>query len=231
MRKCLAGWKNQWNAVARLLSKMLWSQWGIDFNGKWMKPSISPLCHDTLCSMCRCCYQGSGGAVVSPKTWWALGLKFSSTWAVLVVDHQDGSGAAVVSPKTWWALGLKLSSTWAVLVRQPKPPVWYCQTNGDLKINIPLVIEGWGLDISQGTEANGRGALSDWPCALKYSFHIFHLPRPCPAEMASFSICQGHAQLKWPWKWVPYNFLMSSPVKGEHPSLLVMKRVVTSLKH
>jgi hypothetical protein len=31
---------------------------------------------------------------------------------------------------------------------------------------------------------NGRGALSDWPCALKYSFHIFDLPRPCPAEMA-----------------------------------------------
>jgi hypothetical protein len=27
----------------------------------------------------------------------------------------------------------------------------------------------------------------------------------------TFSICQGHAQLKWPWKWVPYNFLMSSP--------------------
>jgi hypothetical protein len=41
-----------------------------------------------------------------------------------------------------------------------------------------------GLDISQGTEANGHGALSDWPCALKNSFHIFHLPRPCPAEMA-----------------------------------------------
>jgi hypothetical protein len=34
-----------------------------------------------------------------------------------------------------------------------------------------------GLDISQGTEANGRGA-------LKNSFHIFHLPRPCPDEMA-----------------------------------------------
>jgi hypothetical protein len=28
----------------------------------------------------------------------------------------------------------------------------------------------------------------------------------------TFSICQGHAQLKWPWKWVPYNFLMSSLV-------------------
>jgi hypothetical protein len=40
------------------------------------------------------------------------------------------------------------------------------------------------LDISQGTETNGRGALSDWSCALKNSFHIFHLPRPCPAEMA-----------------------------------------------
>jgi hypothetical protein len=34
------------------------------------------------------------------------------------------------------------------------------------------------------TEANGRGALSDWPCALKNSFRIFHLPRPCPTEMA-----------------------------------------------
>jgi hypothetical protein len=41
-----------------------------------------------------------------------------------------------------------------------------------------------GLDISQGTEANGRGALSDWACALKNSFHVFHLPRPCAAEMA-----------------------------------------------
>jgi hypothetical protein len=48
-----------------------------------------------------------------------------------------------------------------------------------------------GLDISQGTEANGRGALADWPCALadwpcalENSFHIFHLLRPCPAEMA-----------------------------------------------
>jgi hypothetical protein len=39
-----------------------------------------------------------------------------------------------------------------------------------------------GLNISQGTEANGRGALSDWHCALKNSFHIFHLPRPYPAE-------------------------------------------------
>jgi hypothetical protein len=41
-----------------------------------------------------------------------------------------------------------------------------------------------GLDLSQGTEANGRGALSDWAGALKNFFHIFHLPRPCPAEMA-----------------------------------------------
>jgi hypothetical protein len=41
-----------------------------------------------------------------------------------------------------------------------------------------------GLDRSQGTDANGRGALSDWPCALKNSFHIFHLPTPCPTEMA-----------------------------------------------
>jgi hypothetical protein len=32
-----------------------------------------------------------------------------------------------------------------------------------------------GLDINQGTEANGRGALSDWLCALKNSFHIFLL--------------------------------------------------------
>jgi hypothetical protein len=38
-----------------------------------------------------------------------------------------------------------------------------------------------GLDISQGTVANGCGALTDWPCALK-----------------KISICQGHAQLKWP---------------------------------
>jgi hypothetical protein len=27
----------------------------------------------------------------------------------------------------------------------------------------------------------------------------------------TFSIFQGHAQLTWPWKWVPYHFLMSSP--------------------
>jgi hypothetical protein len=46
----------------------------------------------------------------------------------------------------------------------------------------PIRINQPGLDISQGT--NGRGALSDWPCALKTSFHMFHLPRPCPAEMA-----------------------------------------------
>jgi hypothetical protein len=41
----------------------------------------------------------------------------------------------------------------------------------------------------------------------------------------TFSICQGHAQLRWPWKWVPYNFLMSSPAytlrnKGFSPTCL-----------
>jgi hypothetical protein len=49
---------------------------------------------------------------------------------------------------------------------------------------LQAILPSSGLDISQGTEANGRGALSDWPCALKNFFHIFHLPRPCPAKMA-----------------------------------------------
>jgi hypothetical protein len=56
-----------------------------------------------------------------------------------------------------------------------------------------------GLDISQGAEANGCGALTDWPCALKNSFHIFHLPRPCPAEMA---LKMGALQFSYvkPWE-------------------------------
>jgi hypothetical protein len=54
-----------------------------------------------------------------------------------------------------------------------------------MKLSVVLVVNrATGLDISQGTEANGCGARSDWPCALKYSFHIFNLPRLCPAEMA-----------------------------------------------
>jgi hypothetical protein len=48
----------------------------------------------------------------------------------------------------------------------------------------------------QGTEANGRDALSDWPCALKNSFHIFHLPRPCPAEMALKMDAQQFSYIK-----------------------------------
>jgi hypothetical protein len=39
-------------------------------------------------------------------------------------------------------------------------------------------------NVSQGTKAKGRGALSKWPFAYKISLHIFHLPRPCPAEVA-----------------------------------------------
>jgi hypothetical protein len=35
-----------------------------------------------------------------------------------------------------------------------------------------------GLDISQGTEANGRGALTDWPCALKNSHFPFARAMP-----------------------------------------------------
>jgi hypothetical protein len=50
----------------------------------------------------------------------------------------------------------------------------------------------------QGTEANGRGALSDWPCALKNSFHIFHLPRPCPAQMA---LKMGSVQFSYVKRW------------------------------
>jgi hypothetical protein len=64
-----------------------------------------------------------------------------------------------------------------------------------------------GLDIGQDTEANGRGALSDWPCALKNSFHIFHLPMPCPAEMA---LKMGALQ---------FSYVMSSPVQRPVPSV------------
>jgi hypothetical protein len=59
--------------------------------------------------------------------------------------------------------------------------------------------------IAKGTEANGCGALSDWPCAVKNSFHIFHLPRPCPAEMA---LKMGALQFSYvkPWGVIEVNF-------------------------
>jgi hypothetical protein len=48
-----------------------------------------------------------------------------------------------------------------------------------------------GLDISQGTEANGHGALTDWPCALKNSFHIFHLPNGLENGCPTIFLCQA----------------------------------------
>jgi hypothetical protein len=49
--------------------------------------------------------------------------------------------------------------------------------------------------------ANGRGALSDWPCPLKNSFHTFHLPWPCPAEMGALQF----SYVK-PCEWVNTNY-------------------------
>jgi hypothetical protein len=39
----------------------------------------------------------------------------------------------------------------------------------------------------------GRSALPWWSCAYKISLHIFHLPRPCPAENGcpTIFLCQA----------------------------------------
>jgi hypothetical protein len=72
-----------------------------------------------------------------------------------------------------------------------------------------------GLDISQGTEANGCGALPDWPCALKNSFHIFHLQRPCPAEMA---LKMGAIQFSYvkPYEWLAEALDVHIQLVGNH---------------
>jgi hypothetical protein len=75
---------------------------------------------------------------------------------------------------------------------------------------------GAGLDISQGTKANGRGALSNWPCALKNSFHIFHLPRPCSAKMA---LKMGALQFSYvkPWGAHDAQILTTDDVRLNRP--------------